>query len=196
MLSVNPQSRLIARYKPRNEVSHSKATNHRQQNVLPVTGTTKRTRSCRFCQNSGHGVGLKCPKIIYWGGELLTLNKDKSHHERLRLVLDLRAENSSYKIEELPNEFNTLPVINNMHDKAKGLVVHKGYCSAKEHKLVLQCTILKELGVPCKVNQNVLVNIHAVDKYVRKGITTVIIKNLVRKSFVEGFLQNSLPQMS
>ena len=97
-----------------------------------------------------------CPKIIYWGGELLTLNKDKSHQERLRFVLDLRAEISTYKIKELPNELNTLPVINNIHDKAKGLVVHKRYRSAGEHQLVLQCTILKELGVPCEVNQTSL----------------------------------------
>ena len=120
--------------------------------MLLVTGTTKPTRSCRLCQNYGHGVGLKCQKLVYWGGELLTLNKDKSHQGRLQFVLDLQAENSPYKIEELPNEFNTLMVINNIHNKAKSLVVHKRYCSVGEHQLIIQCTILKRLGVPCEVN--------------------------------------------
>ena len=150
---------------------------------------------CRFCRNSGHGVGLKCPKIIYWGGELLTLNKDKSHQECLQFVLKLRAENSPYKIEELPDALNKLPVLNNIHDKAKGLVVHKRYCSAGEHQFVIQHTILKELDVPCEGNQNIFVNTHAVDKYIRKGITIVIINKLVCNSFVEFFLQNSLPQI-
>ena len=190
MLSVNPRSRSIARYKSRNEISQSNTKNSRQQNVLPVTGTTKRCRSCSICRNSGHGVGLKCPKIIYWGGELITLNKDKSHQERLRFVLDLRAENSPYKIEP---EFNTLTVINNIHDKAKGLVVHKRYRSTGEHQLVIQCTLLKQHGVSCEVNQNVLVNSHAVEKYVQKGVKSVIINILVRNTFIEGVLQNSLP---
>ena len=101
----------------------------------------------------------------------------------MQFVLDLHEENSSYKIEELPNELKRFPVIYNIHDKAKGLAVHKRYCSTGEHQLVIQCTILKELGVSCEVNQNILINIHAVGKYVRKGLTTVIVNKLVRNSY-------------
>ena len=62
--------------------------------------------------------------------------------------MELRAENSPYKIEELPDELNTLLVLNNIHDKAKGLIVLKRYCSTGEHQLVIRGTILKELGIP------------------------------------------------
>ena len=71
--------------------------------------------------------------MVWDCGEVLTLNKDKSHQERLQFILELQADNSPYKIEELPNELNTLPVIQNMHDKAKGLVLHKIILSAGEH---------------------------------------------------------------
>ena len=39
-------------------------------------------------------------------------------------------------------------------------------------------------------------NVHTVDKYVRKDVATVIINKLVQNCFVEGFSQNSLPQMT
>ena len=194
-LSVNPPSRSVACYKSRNKISGSKSTNCSQALILPVSGTTKRTQTCRFCRKSGHDVRLKCQKIIDWGCEFIALNKDKSHQERLQFVLELWAADSPYKIEESPKKLYTLSVINNIDDKTRDLIVHKLYCSTGAHHLVIQCTILKELDIPCEVNQNIHVNIHAVDKYVQKGTTTLIINKLVRNSFVEGILQNSLPQM-
>ena len=80
-----------------------------------------------------HAGSAETLAMVWDCGEVLTLNKDKSHQERLQFILELQADNSPYKIEELPNELNTLPVIQNMHDKAKGLVLHKIILSAGEH---------------------------------------------------------------
>ena len=66
-------------------------------------------------------------------------------------------------------------VINNIDGKAKGLIVQRRYISTGEHPIVIQCRGLKELGIPCEANKNILVSIYAVGKYVQKGITTVII---------------------
>ena len=116
--------------------------------------------------------------------------------EQSQLVRELSPPHTPFGTQLLTTSPTTQHIAsNNFHSKAKPFLVHKRYHSTSKYQLVIQCTILKELGVSCEANQNILVNI-AVDKYVQKGTTTVIINKLVRNSFVEGFSQNSFPHMS
>ena len=112
--------------------------------------------------------------------------------------MDIQSYASPYKSKELPIELQT-SVINNIDDKAKDLVVHKRSYSTGQYPIVIQCKILKDGGLPCGIKRNILVNIHSVDKVIRKGITTVIINPLIRNAIDEGaintqqyLLQNSL----
>jgi len=44
-----------------------------------------------------------------------------------------------------------------------------------------QCTLLKQHGVPCKSNTNVLIQLFGVEQYILKSRTNVVINELVQE---------------
>ena len=123
MVSALPKSRSTGRYKWTRE--------HRQVVRTQLPLSVIRTKSCSFCRQSGHSLGMRCIKISTWKGTLLTRNKNKTS-QRDELVKQLRNPGSAYSIEYLPIDKYNLNAINEigsgqkrwffMHDMLRGII--------------------------------------------------------------------------
>ena len=129
MVSVVPTSRYTGRYKG-SRVHHSTVrTQFASENSLlplPVVGTTGKTKTCFFCKDAGHSLGLRCLKIYCWKGTMLTRNKNETA-QRDEFVKQLRNPGLVYSITMLPiNKFQS-NAINEIGQGARSLVLHARY---------------------------------------------------------------------
>ena len=60
----------------------------------------------------------------------------------------------------------------------------------------MECTLLKHLGDPCEVKNNILIEVCAVEKFIGKSITSVIINQIGRTDGFEAVQNPNLSQNS
>ena len=63
----------------------------------------------------------------------------------------------------------------------KGLVIHQRFLTEDNLGILLECTLLKQHGVPCKSNRNVLIQLFGAEQYIFKSRTNVVINELVQE---------------
>ena len=65
-----------------------------------------------------------------------------------------------------------------------------------QSNVLVECTLLKAQGIPCELNQNVLIEVGAVEKFIGKSKTSVIINQIGRIDGFEGSQNMNLSQNS
>ena len=68
-------------------------------------------------------------------------------------------------------------------------MLHARYVKGDHLSVLVECTLLKLLGHPCEVNRKVLIEVGAVEKFIGKSKTSVII-NQIRKTYGFEAVQN------
>ena len=86
--------------------------------------------------------------------------------------------------------------INKIGSGTIALVHHERYVKGDHLSVLVECTLLKHLGDPCEVNSNVLIEVHAVDKFFGKSKTSVIINQIGRTDGFEAVQNPYLSQNS
>ena len=148
--------------------------------ALPVIGTTGRTKTCSFCRDAGHQIGTKCPRINTWGGTLLVRDKD-GQTQRQEFNKHLRNVNSDYAIAPLLVDRHPGPILTEIGKGTKGLVLHQRFFSGITNlNVIIECTLLKNMGIPCEVNAKVLIQVEAVEHYICRSKTNMVIIQLVQ----------------
>ena len=71
----------------------------------------------------------------------------------------------------------------------KGLVIHKQFLKEDNSGILLECTLLKQHGVPCDSNQNVLIEIFGLEQFILKSRTNVVINEYYTDSEPTNILQ-------
>eukprot|EP00534_Pseudo-nitzschia_fraudulenta_P007793 CAMPEP_0201141562 /NCGR_PEP_ID=MMETSP0851-20130426/3209_1 /ASSEMBLY_ACC=CAM_ASM_000631 /TAXON_ID=183588 /ORGANISM="Pseudo-nitzschia fraudulenta, Strain WWA7" /LENGTH=141 /DNA_ID=CAMNT_0047414775 /DNA_START=80 /DNA_END=502 /DNA_ORIENTATION=+ len=112
-------------------------------------------------------------------GTLVTKSKHR-FKERTNLITKLKYVDprGGYGMYPIPDEKKNQRYITEIGPGTKRLVIHRRYVSEDNLKVVVECTLLKRDGLPCPVNTSVLIEMIAVEQYIIRSKSNIIINQL------------------